>query len=362
MPILDCELYSLEAMSGGPMQHLKEEILQKGGNPQNTPISYINIYFGMQHLRTPLGGPWYVCVPRPYGFLTVLFHRVKHGDVVMTTLPELADTRGLAITLIWTSGSDLGGELLDALRTADEMVKHTEMTLGIALPLPLSRQQLPDRFAVKTIIPFGEDGAEQSRIYSLIPDDTYGVVIDEKTAISVGFLAGALGSIDNIMDSPMKRALHLSSKWQRQAIRSIGMEDWANVVIASNTWIETFLVQLAVLLNEAINTPISDVPKAVMKSGLASFINTHLGQRFLKGRWDHTDEGTEFGRWYKMCFSLRNAIVHAGHFSNEKEAAQAYAAAHSLAYFVTDCAAKITDKRLTVLLEPLKSMSAARKI
>jgi hypothetical protein len=359
MPVFDCEDYSLNAMGVGAMQLLADEIRASGEDPDQQPVSFVNIYLGVQHLRTRGDRPWWVCVSRPHGFLTIVLHRVRHGDVVVTTMPELAETLGLCITLLWTTKGNLVDELEDAIRQADQLVKQVEMRFGVPLPLPLKKQQMPDRFAVRTIDPSADEG-KRITTSILVPPVDHGIEIDPETAVIIGTLLEALGPIEEVMSTPMLTALHTSSKWQRQAIRARGMEEWSDVVIASNTWIETFLVQLAVLLNEAAGTPISDVQAAVMKGGLPRFVNTYLGQKFLKGPWDRTRQETEFGRWYEKCFSLRNAIVHTGQFATETEATDAYTAAHDLAHYVTARVAAVHGDRFDELLQPLKTMAKIR--
>ncbi len=355
MPVFDCEDYSLNAM-GGAMQLMADEIRASGEDPDQQPISFVNIYLGVQHLRTQGDHPWWVCVSRPHGFLTILLHRVRHGDVVVTTMPELAETLGLCVTLLWTTDGNLVDELEDAIRQADQLVKQVEMRFGVPLPLPLKKQQMPDRFAVRTIDPSADEG-NRNTTSIMVPPADYGIEIDPETAMIIGTLLEALGPIEEVMSAPMLTALHTSSKWQRKAIRARGMEEWSDVVIASNTWIETFLVQLAVLLNEAAGTPILDVQSAVMKGGLPRFVNTYLGQKFLKGRWDRTLRETEFGRWYEKCFTVRNVIVHTGHFATKTEANDAYTSAHDLAHFVTSRAAAVKGDQFDELLQPLKTMT-----
>ncbi|MFX4299885.1 hypothetical protein [Pseudosulfitobacter pseudonitzschiae] len=277
----------------------------------------------------------------------------------MTTMPELAETLGLCVTLLWTTKGNLVDELEDAIRQADQLVKQVEICFGAPLPLPLKKQQMPDRFAVGVIDPSADEG-KRTTTSILVPPADHGIEIDPETAVFIGTLLEALGPIEEVMSTPMLTALHISSKWQRQAIRARGMEEWSDVVIASNTWIETFLVQLAVLLNEAAGTPISDVQSAVMKGGLPRFVNTYLGQKFLKGRWDRTRRETEFGRWYEKCFSLRNAIVHTGHFATETEATDAYTAADDLAHYVTARAAAVHGDQFDELLQPLRLMANCR--
>lgn len=347
-------------MGVGAMQLLADEIRASGEDPDQQPVSFVNIYLGVQHLRTQDDRPWWVCVPRPHGFLTIVLHRVRHGDVVVTTIPELSETLGLCVTLLWTTKGNLVEELEDAIRQADQLVKQVEMRFGVPLPLPLKKQQLPDRFSVRTIDPSADEGSRTTTSI-LVPPADHGIEIDPETGVIIGTLLEALGPIDEVMSTPMLTALHTSSKWQRQAIRARGMEEWSDVVIASNTWIETFLVQLAVLLNEAAGTPITDVQSAVMKGGLHRFVNTHLGQRFLKGRWDRTLRETEFGKWYENCFTVRNSIVHTGHFATETEAQDAYIAANDLAHYVTTRAAAVHGDQFDKLLQPLKTMAKTRK-
>lgn len=346
-------------MGSGPMQMLAEELRQSGKNPEEQALAFVNVYIGINDLRTEKDRPWWICFPRNYGFLTVLLHRVPHQSIIATSIPELGESLGLCITLMWTTQGNYTDELEDALHQADTLIKQVEMMFGIPLPIPLKKRQLPDRFAIAVIDPTKDD-ANTFHIFPLVPPDDHGIQIDEVASVRLGQLTEALGPIDEVMDTPLKRALYVSSKWQRQAIHASGLEEWSDVVVASNTWIETFLVQLAKLMNEAANTPIEDIQSAVMKGGLPRFINTYLGQRYLKGRWDHTCLETEFGAWYEKCFKTRNAVVHSGYFANESDAKEAYEAAHKLAHFVTARAAKVDGEQFRELLQPLRAMAQAR--
>lgn len=359
MPVIDCEAYSIPAMELGAMHLLAEEIRLAGRDPDQTPVCFVNIYFGVNHLRTQSGLPWFVCIPRSFGFVTVLFHFVRHGDVVISTVDEITESTGLCVTLLWTTSGQLVEELQECLDVADRIVKQIEMKIGLSVPLPLRTLQLPDRFAVRTLDP---RATAESSLSILVPDETHGVIVDEQILHAVGVFTGALGPLDEVLKTPLARALHLSATWQQHAIRGLGIEDWSNAIVASNTWIETFLVQLAVIANEAAGTPLVNLQESIYRGGgLPRFINTHLGQKYLKGKWDHTDSRSEFGGWFEHCYQLRNMVVHSGHIANGTEARRAYESAHTLAHFTTERAASVRDDRLRELFSQLREMHMLRK-
>jgi hypothetical protein len=341
------------------MHGLAEELERAGRDPNSESISYLNVYFGVRHLQTESGHPWHVCVSRSYGFLCVIFHHVRHGDVHNTQYEEIDETPGLCITLMWTSDQPTEDELADAFQTADEMVQAIELSKGRPLPLPLKPMQLPDRFPVRTIKPDAKIGESvQTTIFR--NDEKEGILADEMLVLTVGMQVKALGPLSDFFPDPLARAMHLSSIWQRRAIRSLGIEEWSNAIIASNVWLETFMVQLAVILNDANGTPIENVEELLMRRGLAGFVNNTLGSRFLMGRWDQTRTDTEFGAWHEHCYRMRNKIVHAGHIATEAEALAAYDAAHELAHHVTRRAAKLKQKEFSSILKTIKSMSSTQ--
>lgn len=256
-----------------------DELERSGLDPNSEPISYFNVYFGVNHLQSESGNPWHVCLARQFGFLFTIFHHVRHGDVHNTGHAEIDDTIGLCVTLMWTSGQPTEEEVTDVFQAADEIVQAIELSKGIALPLPFKPMQLPDRFPVKTI----KSNSEQDTIISttIFKNDGAGSIkADEMLAISVGMQVEALGPLNDFLSSPLSRAMYLSSIWQRRAIRAIGIEEWTDVIIASNVWLETFMVQLSSILNEANGTPLENIEELLMRRGLAGFVNHTLGSKF----------------------------------------------------------------------------------
>ncbi len=341
------------------MHGLADELERAGRDPCSEPISYLNVYFGVNHLQTENGYPWHICVARPFGFICVIFHHVRHGDVHNTGHTEIDETLGLCVTLMWTSDQPTEEELTDVFQAADEMTQAIELSRGRALPLPFKPMQLPDRFPVKTIKPTSKADAD---IYTTIfrHDGKGSIIADTMLALTVGMQVEALGPHSDFFSSPMARAIRLSSIWQRRAIRAIGIEEWTDAIVASNVWLETFMVQLSTILNDANGTPLEEVEKLLMRKGLAGFVNHTLGSKFLKGRWDQTCIDTEFGAWHANCYQLRNKIVHAGYIASKAEALLAYDAAHNLAHHITLRASKLKEKKIVSILEPLISMASSQ--
>lgn len=357
MPILDSEDYSLKGAAPA-MSVLHGLLAEAGIDPSSVPISLLNIYCGIADLKRPDASPWHVCVERPYGQLYIIFQHVRHGNVVETSVSEIANCLGLCITLMWTSGKPVEEEVRDAIQTADDIVQSAELVRGQPLPIPLKPRQLSDRFAIKTINPTAPEGKTVLNTIVLPLSNAGTIVADDMLVQAVGLQVGALDLYPDFEDDPLWAALKLSATWQRRAIRALGVEEWPDAVVASNVWIETLMVRLAAILQSANGTPLQDIPTLVMRGGLAKFANAHLGSPFLKGNWDHTRADTAFGAWHAQCFLLRNEIVHAGRLVGEMEAHAAYTAAHSLAHDITRRAAKVKDPKLVQALRALRKMSA----
>lgn len=356
MPLLDCESYSLEGIEPA-ISVLNSMLSTAGEDPNLTPLSILNVYCGVADLKAANSLPWHVCLARPYGHLFVVFQHVRHGDVVKTTTPEIADCLGLCISLVWTSNSPNPEQILGALETADEIIQAAELTTGKPIPLPLKPMQLPDRFAVRVIDP-GAPGRDRDRMVLVLPTSRPFVVeANEFLILAVGHRMGVLGPKPEQKSDPLTQTVALSATWQRRAIRALGVGEWPDAVVASNIWVETFMVRLAAILHEADGRPLHDIPTLVMRRGLASFVSTHLGSPFLKGQWDHKRPDTPFGAWYAKCLSVRNKIVHTGVLVEAHEAQMAYKSAHGLAHHVTRQAAKIKTPKLMPALKVLREMA-----
>ena len=352
MPVIDCENYSLHALKGA-MEALDDEIRESGGDPVHQPRSFVNIYFAVQHLRAEDDQPWWICVPRRDRFLVILLHRVRHGDVVQTTVPEIADTLGLCITLLWTSKGDLVSEYEDAIQQARDFVTKFEVRFGQPLPLPLTKLQMPDRFAIMTIDPSAGENNPISMDICMREANSC-IEISPEMAVELISLLEASNSEDEVFNSRIKRALYISARWQARALRAIGREEWSDVVIASNIFIETLLVSLTTIMNEQDGNEIN----LEEGRGWVKFVITNLGRKYLYGPWDQTKEDTIFGRWHKKCYKVRNAIVHKGHFATKAQANEAYLAANKLAIDVTMRAHNIDNDKFSEILQGLPPSSA----
>lgn len=355
MPILDCDNYCQPAMTLA-LDGLKHALQEAGHDIGRTKVSYVNIYFGVEELRPVVGPAWSVCRSRDHGFLTVVFHFVRHGDFVKTKEAQLRKREGLCVTLAWTTAGHLAAELADALEVADNIVAQAEMVLGRPMPLPLKKTQIPNQFCLRTV-DLGAPRPRRRTVSLHRQESTNERMLQPWQIERIGVLSGAMGPLSEHLGEPLAQALHVPAKWQRQAIRAIGVEDWAAIVVASSIWIETLLVRLAILLNETAEIPIPDAKKELKKKGALRFASRHLDQKFLFGNWNRTGDGNAYGKWYRDCHSLRNKIVHEGHFPSENEARAAYQAANGLAWSVTRDAARNEDPKLSKILKGIRIMS-----
>ena len=351
MPVMDCEEYCRPALSIA-LGDLKHELQEAGQDPARQNIAYVNVYFGVEELGLNSGYPWHVCIPRDHGFLAVVFHFVRHGDVVKSSVTQVANRKGLCVTLLWTTKDNVAAELADALKAADNVVAQAEMLLGRPIPLPLRSGQLPDRFGVRTIAPDAAHNG-QEKIELVFLEGSHANMLRPQEVTQIRALA--LEPLSDYFDTPLKQAMHLSAKWQRRAIRAGGTEDWAALVVASNTWIETLLVRSAILLEHAAGSPIRDGARELRRKSFVQFASRHLGQRLSGAKWDPKDEDAAFGKWHRDCYLLRNKVVHEGHFPSADEAKLAYAVSNGLAWYVTRQAAEIRDPKLAEFLSPFRN-------
>ena len=359
MPVLDCDKYFQPAMRVA-LRALKHEMQEAGHELEGTKVSYVNVYLGAETLRWGKGvdSGWHICCHREHRVLAVVFHFVQHGDLVKTRETKLKKHKGLCVTLAWTTTGEPAAELADALDVADNIVAQAEMVLGRPIPLPLKKTQIPALYGIRTIELNARKGGRGVVSFHR-PQGARESSLQQVQIEHISELSGVLGPPSDCFGTPLAQAMYLSAKWQRQAIRAEGVEDWAAMVVASNTWIETLLVRLAILFNEAVGNPILNPETELIKKGFVRFASCHLGQKFLGGNWDHKSKDTVIGKWLRDCYLLRNKVVHQGHFPVASEAKAAYAASNSLAWCVTRKAAKIADPKLAEFLKPFRMTSAA---
>jgi hypothetical protein len=287
-----------------------------------------------------------------FGNMFVILHQVRRGDVLKTQLGTLDDELDSCITILWNATKPDVRQVECGLAFADETVRNIELATGRTCSIPLTRQQLPTTFGLGWF-----DVASNTMRKVLVQGKGER---PPKITTDLTLKLFALGGFDEkyneMMRHPPYSSISMSARWQQKAIRALGNNEWADCILACSVWIETFVVQMTVAINELLGSPIPDTRSALAR-GLPQFINTHLGSKHLKGRWDHTLEDTEFGRWYLRCYEKRNAIVHTGALPAPEDATVAYDAAHAFIRFLTKKMAKLEDKRLDQFLVLLRAMS-----
>jgi hypothetical protein len=143
---------------------------------------------------------------------------------------------------------------------------------------------------------------------------------------------------------PVKSITH-AGRWQQKAIRAHGSGEYADCVVCSAIWAETFLVRMTVELMALVGEPIADL-KAEMQRGIPQFLNRNLGSKFVKGNWDHTSTITHIGKWYQTAYALRSRVVHEGYLPTADEAYDCYETTHEFVRQVSKEIGKLKDPGL----------------
>lgn len=353
MPVIDVRDHGLLRTVFLPGMRLQ---LEEAGRPAGSTICYFNIYFGVTHLIYK-GGAWYICKLLKFDYALVAFYNIPR-KLVWKRPGKVRDDAGLCATLLWVAEEPRAEHIHEVLRFADSIIDNIELLKGRPCPLPMRALQLPSSFEVAILRSEDKKGKAREEIVvgELHDTDRLNIVLSDDDVYRVSALEGVFGPIDYDALPAADRAVRLSALWQRKAIEASGLEDWSAVVLYSNTWIETFIVQLAVILNDAKNNPIEDV-RSALQPGLHKFAVTYLGSKYLNGRWDYTQSSTAFGGWYELCYMKRHEIVHIGHFATREEAIKAYDAAHRFAFWMTGLAGKVQDKDLREAMGTLLTMA-----
>lgn len=280
------------------------------------------------------GEGFHVC--RDYGdiALAVVFYEMSPHTALKFVPDNLVGSKHTYATIVWMV-EDFTEQVLDVgLVALDDIVKNIELATGHPCILPACRHQLPDKFVVGIL---RANGGRARYVVNQV--GLRRPVISEQIAPSLALWDFDKKSELEEMPPPIS-IFAQSSVWQRKAIRALAMGDTEFVAVASETWVEVFVIRLAAHLNAAVGTPIEDMKLETLK-GMAKFTVTWLGRSHLGGSWDRTKESTPFGRWHKACLGLRNEVVHAGKHPTMVEAQEAYDAAHAYIWHLTENIAKL---------------------
>lgn len=354
MPLFDADDYSQEN-SSYILGLMAAELDAAGRSMSGHSFHYLNIAFGVRLLGfDSADGRFHVCRQKDYGAIAVLFHQVS-ADCFRKSVPAEFSTLVTCVTVVWLC-SELTAEMLrDGFDMVEDIAQTMELCSGKPCLVPNLEGYIPDPLEIARW-----DPTERQITRHLIRVEKKPV---PAITLKVAQMIAAADHLDkkaSLAGSPSPEQIFShASFWQRKAINAFGVNDHQLAVIASQTWVETFLVQITLELNRLMDTPIAD-PKSQVMRGLAQFINQHLGSKFLKGRWDQTDASTEFGCWYQQCCLLRNEVIHLGKYPSRAESTAAYDAAHEFIWFVTAKLAQIKDAKARSVASVCRSMAEFR--
>lgn len=315
---------------------------------------FLNVYYASELLTFAHKG-FHICKLIDNSYEIYGFHNVPR-KMVFKKAGQFRDVQDNCVTVVWHEKSPTVDFVQGLLVRLSELFQSISHLKGEACILPINPHQLPFPFEIGAFIQ-AEGGTRQHKVFGFgSSEDRSLMAFSNDDVERLGAVLGIFADPETIYDSPVKRSVHLSARWQRKAIEAKGLADWEGLVIYSNTWIETLIVQLATICAEAKGEKIRDIQGA-LRPGLHRFATTHLGAKYLGGKWDHTLQKTAFGEWYSNCFIVRHEVVHKGRLLDADVAASAYNAAHRLAFYITDLVGNVTDPILPDELEPLIKMS-----
>lgn len=341
MPILDAGAYSqpnteyvldlLVELSGDDQFHAKYDTF------------FFNLYLGDKYVSFPKGMQhFHVCKHTEYGYLFAIFHTVLRRDVIGNNVmfPDYKDT---CVTLLWTAKSDNNDHVTAALNYADEVIRNVEFATGKAIPIGLGEIQRQSNFEVAHI---NVNNGTVDRI-SLQNERNHVPALTPRIAPILNALMGFDDEYEKIKDTEPVRLVNHAGRWQQKAIRAHGSGEYADCVVCSAIWAETFLVRITGELMALSGNPIAEL-KAEMQRGIPQFLNRYLGSKFLKGNWDHTSKDTDVGKWYQTAYNLRSRVVHEGYIPTSDEAYECYERTHEFVRTVSNQIGKLKDPKLAM--------------
>jgi hypothetical protein len=348
MAFIDGESYSHENIQD-TLRELRGLLFADGQRYGDQVIYYFNIFLGGEFLKFESAEhKFHVYRYREFGHQFAIFHQIPRNYVLQTDI-DVLDT---CITILWTAKEVAVDQIMSGVLLADEIIRNIELITGKAFPVPLGPLQIPTPFEIAQFV-VGESTIRKIR------SDEKGELLpkfNDAVAQALYALQGFDKDYNELMERSPYSVIKVAARWQQKAIRARGSSEWSDCIVASSIWAEVFVVQMTVGINEVVGEPIVDLRKALSR-GLPRFITTYLGSKHLKGRWDHTDKDTPFGRWYQECQEVRNTVVHTGKLPDEADAHGAYDAAHQFVKFLTVEIARLKDPRLDDYLTALRGIS-----
>ncbi|MDQ4408672.1 hypothetical protein RBU00_22980 [Rhizobium sp. AN63] len=207
---------------------------------EKNDVFFFNLYLGDQYVAFPNGmSRFHLCRNMDYGYLFAIFHTVRRQDVIGENV-MFPDYRDTCLTLLWTAESDCNDHITAALNYADEVIRNLEFATGRAIPIGLGEMQRQSNFEVAHVKVV--EGIVD-RI-SLQHDRRHVPTLTPEIAPILNALMGFDDEYEKIKNSePVKSVTH-AGRWQQKAIRAHGSGEYADCVICSAVWAETFLVRI----------------------------------------------------------------------------------------------------------------------
>lgn len=349
MPILDAGAYSQPNT-----EYLLSMLVDLSGDEtfhEKNDVFFFNLYLGDKYVSFPEGmSHFHVCRNMDYGYLFAIFHTVRRQDVIGENVmfPDYEDT---CLTLLWTAQSDCNDHVTAALNYADEVIRNLEFATGKAIPIGLGEIQRQSNFEVAHV---KVSKGVVDRI-SLQHDRKHVPILTSRIAPILNALMGFDDEYEKIKNTEPAKSVTHAGRWQQKAIRAHGSGEYADCVICSAIWAETFLVRITAELMALVGEPIADL-KVEMQRGIPQFLNRYLGSKFLKGNWDHTSTVTHVGKWYQTAYGLRSRVMHEGYLPTSDEAYDCYEITHAFVRQVSNEIGKLKDPRLTIATRFFKHM------
>lgn len=333
------------------------ELFQDEGRAfEGTTIFFYNIYLGGKFFRFDENGMRsHICRKMPFELMFAVFHEIERGSVLKSESEYITKLCDSCITIIWTAEKPEIEQVEAGFFLADDIARGIELATGYPCPLPLSRLQLPSAFEI------GWHVAGTDRWSKIIVqgNEEERPILSMRIAPILHALQGFSDEYNDLIKLPPYSIVDRAARWQQKAIRSFGLGEWSDSIVSAATWVEVFVVQMTLEINKILSTEIND-PRSALARGLPKFINLYLGAKHLKGKWDHLDNKTVFGKLYSCCQEARNRVVHLGEFPNRSEALAAYDAAHEFVHLLTREIGKLKDPRIKDFVALFKEMSQRR--
>lgn len=353
MPVFDTAPYADDSVNSSI-----ERIRNFSNNFSKKPIAdhyhWFNIilgakYFDMPNLLFSTG----IIKPFDFGTASLTLYHLAPTHYLLDQSGHV-DRIDSALLIVWNSDNVKYLEILKIIEYANRLFEGIEGLCGRPVPIPLSMYNLPDIIPVCTID--NENNRRLSHVEIARPTYPY---IGELEADNLGRFVDHELLFEDYDRDDFSKMIFSIGLWQRKALRTLSSSQYAEAVVCINIWIESFVVQMSRYISDTLGSPIPNLENATRR-GIHRFFSQHLGSKYLKGRWDHTDVHTTFGIWYNRCVLLRHKVVHQGYFPNCQEANICYNIAHNFIWEITEKISELSDPRLNELTTQFREYVSKR--